>query len=105
MCVRSSAMPTASARSVAAAALRDLNHAFAAHDPADEVLHALADAARAQIAILGPTPNRDRLAWMRTATGERRFPSRDDDSGFADRAVAGTDNPTSVDIDVAFEPD
>ena len=98
-------MPTASARSVAAAALRDLNHAFAAHDPDDELLMGLAGTVRTQIATLDDTPNRDRLALMRAATGERRFPSGDDGSGVADRAVAGTDNPTSVDIDVQFEPD
>ena len=98
-------MPPNPARSLAAAALRDLNHAFAAHDPDDERLLALADIARRQSAALDETPNRDRLALMRAATGERRFPSGDDGSGFADRAVGGADNPTSVDIDVAFEPD
>jgi acyl-coenzyme A thioesterase PaaI-like protein len=97
-------MSPTSARSLAAAALRDLNHAFAAHDPDDERLLALADSARRQTAALDETPNRDRLALMRAAIGERRFPSGDDGSGFADRAVAGADNPTSVDIDVAFEP-
>src|SRR3954470_95000 len=98
-------MAPASARSVAAAALRDLNHAFAAHDADDEQLLALADVARAQTAALDDAPNRDRLALMRAAIGERRFPSDDDLSCFADRAVAGMDNPTSVDIEVVFEPD
>jgi acyl-coenzyme A thioesterase PaaI-like protein len=97
-------MPTNPARSAAAAALRDLNHAFVAHDADDQELLALADLARAQTAGLEKAPNRDRLALMRAATGERRFPSGDDGSGFADRAVGGTDNPASVDIDVAFEP-
>src|SRR3954467_14667040 len=98
-------MAPVSARSVAAAALRDLNHAFVAHDADDEQLLALADVARAQTAALDDAPNRDRLPLMRAAIGERRFPSDDDRSGFADRAVAGMDNPTSVDIEVVFEPD
>jgi acyl-coenzyme A thioesterase PaaI-like protein len=98
-------MPSNPARSAAAAALRDLNHAFVAHDADDEQLLALAGIVRAQTAGLAAAPNRDRLALMRAAIGERRFPAGDDGSGFADRAVGGTDNPASVDIDVAFEPD
>jgi acyl-coenzyme A thioesterase PaaI-like protein len=98
-------MPDASARSVAAAALRDLNHALVAHEPDDETLLAIASEARTHVATLNATPNRDRLAFMRAATQGRRFPGGDDRSGFADRAVAGGDNPGSVDLDVTFDDD
>lgn len=93
------------ARAEAAAALRDLNHAFAAHDPDDEQLHELTRAARAQLATVDRAPRRDRLALMRAASGSGAFPSTSSGSGFSDRAVGGLTNPTSADIEVQFEPD
>ena len=101
--VRCSAMATEDARLDTAAALRDLVHAFAAHDPDDDGMRALAVAARIQTAELDRSPRRDRLALMRAAIGERGFPDLADRSGFSDRAVGGLSNPTSVDIDVRFE--
>jgi acyl-coenzyme A thioesterase PaaI-like protein len=88
----------------AAAALRDLNHAFVAHDPDDEQLREAEHAARALTARLTAAPRRDRLALMRAA-GTGSFPIVTGAAGFADRAVAGAANPTSVDIDVQFEAD
>jgi acyl-coenzyme A thioesterase PaaI-like protein len=96
-------MPPDDARLDAAAALRDLVHAFAAHDPDDDALRALAVVARTETAELSRTPRRDRLALMRASIGERGFPDMSDRSGFSDRAVGGTSNPTSVDLDVRFE--
>jgi acyl-coenzyme A thioesterase PaaI-like protein len=92
------------ARFVAAAALRDLNHAFAAHDPEAGTLEALAEAARAQIEQLTAAPARDRLELMRAPAGEP-FRMLSGGAGFADRAVAGAANPTSIDLDVDYEGD
>jgi acyl-coenzyme A thioesterase PaaI-like protein len=94
-------MSTDDARQDAAAALRDLNHAFATHDADDARLRALATLAREQVAALGATPRRDRLALMRAAGSGTGFPGTDTASGFADRAVGGETNPTSVDLAVA----
>ena len=98
-------MSTDDARTRAAAALRDLNHAFSAHDPDDELLDAVAERARELRDALTTTPTRDRLALMLASAGDDAFPNTNSGSGFADRAVAGAANPTSVDIDVTFEPD
>jgi acyl-coenzyme A thioesterase PaaI-like protein len=92
------------ARFVAAAALRDLNHAFVAHDPEADVLEALTTAARAETEHLTAAPRRDRLALMRTAAGDD-FPVATGGAGFADRAVAGAANPTSIDLDVDYYGD
>jgi acyl-coenzyme A thioesterase PaaI-like protein len=87
----------------AAMALRDLSHAFVAHEPDAATLHDIAAFARATAAQLTATPRRDRLALMRAAAGSDSFPVSDSSSGYADRAVAGAANPTSVDIaDVSF---
>jgi acyl-coenzyme A thioesterase PaaI-like protein len=95
-------MSTEEARMAAAAALRDLNHAFAMQDADDGLLADVARDARALSGALDATPRRDRLARMRASLGDG-FPVADAGSGFNDRAVAGTANPTSVDIDVEFE--
>ena len=59
-------MSTEEVRTDAAAALRDLNHAFAAHDPDDDQLRDIAREARAaRRADSRRTPRRDRLALMR----------------------------------------
>ena len=96
-------MSSEEVRTAAAAALRDLNHAFALQDADDQLLSDLAVDARDRVAALDATPRRDRLALMRASLGHEGFPHGGPGSGFNDRAVAGTANPTSVDIDVAFE--
>ena len=98
------AMPTEETRASAAAALRDLNHAFAAHDADDAQLEELARDARSLIARLDGTPRRDRLALMNASRAAGEFPASTG-SGFGDRAVGGLTNPTSADIDVEFGPD
>jgi acyl-coenzyme A thioesterase PaaI-like protein len=98
-------MSTDQRRIDAAAALRDLNHAFTAHDPDDEQLRTVERDAHALVARLESTKRRDRLALMRAAVGPDSFPITASGSGFADRAVGGAANPTSVDVDVTFEPD
>ena len=92
------------ARFVAAAALRDLNHAFAAHDPETDVLQSLTTAARAETERLLSAPRRDRLAIMRAAATDE-WSLATGGAGFADRAVAGAANPTSVDLDVDYDGD
>jgi acyl-coenzyme A thioesterase PaaI-like protein len=98
-------MSTEQCRIDAAAALRDLNHAFAAHDPDDEQLREIGRDARTLVALLNTAPRRDRLALMRAGLGAGTFPIATAGSGFADRAVGGAANPTSVDVVVTFEPD
>ena len=87
-------------RSEAAAALRDLNHSFVAHDADENANATVAGSARELTQLLDAAPTRDRLALMR---------ARDDGAmggaGFEDRAVAGRANPTSVDLDVRYEGD
>lgn len=98
-------MSTEEARADAATALRDLNHAFAAHDPDDALLQDLARQVREYITQLDNAEHRDRLALMRAATVPGGFPMTTAGSGFADRAVGGLTNPTSADIEVTFETD
>jgi acyl-coenzyme A thioesterase PaaI-like protein len=100
-------------RLAAAAALRDLNHAFVAHDRDDEGLRALADAATDHAAAMRSGARRDRLALMQAARVARAngpavsevMIAAGPGSGFEDRAVAGRANPTSVDLAVEFEGD
>jgi acyl-coenzyme A thioesterase PaaI-like protein len=99
-------MSSDEARAGAAAALRDLSHAFAAHDPVDNELRAIAQIARSLTEQLDEDPPRDRLALMRAAMAagvDPTFPAITAGSGFSDRAVGGATNPTSVDVDVRFE--
>ena len=100
------AMSSDEARSDAAAALRDLIHAFAEHDPDDAELHEIASAATSLTAQLDGTAPRDRMALMRAAITSGTtpsFPEMTAGSGFSDRAVGGATNPTSVDVDIRFE--
>ena len=97
-------------RFVAAAALRDLNHAFVAHDRDDAGLRELAAAATAQAAAMRQGNRRNRLALMqaaRAAATDRStlFVAAGPGSGFEDRAVGGRANPTSVDLEVDYEAD
>jgi acyl-coenzyme A thioesterase PaaI-like protein len=96
---------TEAARTEAAAALRDLVHTFAARDPNDEELRALAVAARVHAAALATSAGRDRLALMRARIVAGGFPAGPGESGFADRAVGGAANPTGVELDVSYEGD
>jgi acyl-coenzyme A thioesterase PaaI-like protein len=99
------------ARLAAAAALRDLNHAFVAHHADEAQLHALTENATRASATLRTGQHRDRLALMRAASAavaaapddSKVFPPATPGSGFSDRAVAGTTNPTSIEIDVDYE--
>lgn len=101
------------ARLAAAAALRSLNHAFVAHDADEAQLRELAARANAGAATLRAGTHRDRLALMRAAAAAAAtstdltggFPPAAAGSGFSDRAVAGTTNPTSIEIDVGYEGD
>jgi acyl-coenzyme A thioesterase PaaI-like protein len=93
-------MPTEATRSDAAASLRDLAHAFAAHDADDDVLRRITEAARALTADVEVAPDRDRLALMR-----RGFEESGMGLGFEDRAVGGASNPTSVDLTVRYDGD
>jgi acyl-coenzyme A thioesterase PaaI-like protein len=98
-------MATDDARLAASAALRDLIHAFAAHDADDGALHALAAIARVQTTEMEAAPRRDRMALMRAAIGERGLPGMASGSGFEDRAVGGRSNPTGVELSVRFDSD
>jgi acyl-coenzyme A thioesterase PaaI-like protein len=93
----------------AAAALRDLNHAFAAADADDDALHAITETARAFAADLDLAPRRDRLELIRAAReraqGATMFEIAQPGSGFEDRAVGGIGNPTSFDFDITHEDD
>jgi acyl-coenzyme A thioesterase PaaI-like protein len=99
------AMQIEEARIDAAAALRNLNHAFVAHDPDVAQLQQIARDARTIVAQLETVKRRDRLALMRAGVGTDSFPSSASSAGFADRAVAGAANPTSIDIEAQFEPE
>jgi acyl-coenzyme A thioesterase PaaI-like protein len=97
-------------RLAAAAALRDLNHAFVAHDRDDEGLDELVAAASDHAAAMRQGPRRDRLALMqaaRAAAAEETtlFVAAGANSGFQDRAVGGRSNPTSVELDGEFVDD
>lgn len=89
------------ARSGAAAALRDLIHAFARHDAEHDALATIAKHARTDVELLRAAPARDRLALMR-----KRPPGGIMGGlGFEDRAVGGQSNPTSVDVTVGNDGD
>lgn len=91
-------MPTEATRSTSAASLRDLAHAFAAHEADDDVLVRITEAARALTDEVDAAPTRDRLALMR-----RGFEESGMGLGFEDRAVGGASNPTSVDLTVRYD--
>ena len=92
-------MRTEEARERSAASLRALNHAFAAHDPADDALASLAETAKELTLLIDEAPTRDRLALMRS----RPEGSILGGSGFEDRAVGGWSNPTGVELEVRFD--
>jgi acyl-coenzyme A thioesterase PaaI-like protein len=93
----------------AAAALRDLIHAFVAHDRDTAGLRELQEFAALQADAMRHGARRDRLALMKAARAAAppgaSFLAGGPGTGFEDRAVAGRANPTSVDLDVTFEGD
>jgi acyl-coenzyme A thioesterase PaaI-like protein len=94
----------------AAAALRDLNHAFVAHDRDGDGLAELTARATEEAAAMRAGPRRDRLALMqaaRAASSDQSsiFVAAGPNSGFQDRAVGGRTNPTSVDFTAEFTDD
>jgi len=94
-------MATEEARLAAAASLRALNHAFAAHDPEDDALAAIRETATELARRVDETPVRDRLALMRTRPDGSVLGGR----GFEDRAVGGWSNPTSLELEVRYDND
>jgi acyl-coenzyme A thioesterase PaaI-like protein len=92
-------MRTEEARERAAASLRALNHAFAAHDPADDALASITEAASALTLLVSKAPTRDRLALMQSSPGGSILGG----SGFEDRAVGGWSNPTGIELEVRFD--
>jgi acyl-coenzyme A thioesterase PaaI-like protein len=98
-------MSTEDARLAAAASLRRLNHAFSAADPDDDTVNTLVRAADELTTRLDGAARRDRMALMRAAYENERFPPEGTRAGFDDRAVAGRANPMSMEIDVTFEKD
>jgi acyl-coenzyme A thioesterase PaaI-like protein len=94
-------MGTEEARTEAANRLRDLIHAFAAHDTDDDGLAAVAKAAAQCTQRVAAAPLRDRLALMR----QRPHGSVMGGLGFEDRAVGGHGNPTGIELEVWPEGD
>ena len=92
-------MGTEEARERAAASLRALSHAFAAHDLTDDALAAIVQTASEVAGWVNLRPARDRLVLMRN----RPDGSVLGGSGFEDRAVGGRANPTSVELEVRHD--
>jgi acyl-coenzyme A thioesterase PaaI-like protein len=92
-------MRTEEAREDAATSLRTLIHTFAAHDPADDGLASIAEAANELTLTIDGAPRRDRLALMRNSPKGSILGG----SGFEDRAVGGRSNPTGVELEVRFD--
>jgi acyl-coenzyme A thioesterase PaaI-like protein len=94
-------METEEARQAAAASLRTLNHAFAAHDLDDDALADITETANELAQRVDHAPKRDRLALMRSRPDGTAMGGR----GFEDRAVGGQSNPTSVELEVRYDDD
>jgi acyl-coenzyme A thioesterase PaaI-like protein len=92
-------MRTEEAREGAAASLRALNHAFVAHEPADDALASITETANELVHLVNEAPTRDRLALMRSSPEGSILGG----SGFEDRAVGGWSNPTGVELEVRFD--
>ncbi len=95
-------------RLAATAALRDLTHAFVAHDRDPAGLRELEATAAREAEAMRRGARRDRLAMMRAAReaappGSNTFASGAPGAGFEDRAVGGRCNPTGVDLQVDWE--
>jgi acyl-coenzyme A thioesterase PaaI-like protein len=94
-------MATEEARLAAAASLRALSHAFAAHDPEDDALAAVTETATDLALRVDEAPVRDRLTLMRSRPDGSVLGGR----GFEDRAVGGWSNPTSIELQVRYDKD
>jgi acyl-coenzyme A thioesterase PaaI-like protein len=94
-------MATEEARLAAAASLRALSHAFAAHDPEDDALEVIKETATDLACRVDEAPVRDRLALMRNRPDGSVLGGR----GFEDRAVGGWSNPTSIELEVRYDND
>jgi acyl-coenzyme A thioesterase PaaI-like protein len=94
-------MGTEEAREGAAASLRALSHAFAAHDLADDALASITETVTELARWVDGAPIRDRLALMRSRPDGSVLGGR----GFEDRAVGGRSNPTSVELEVRYDND
>jgi acyl-coenzyme A thioesterase PaaI-like protein len=94
-------MATEETRAAAAASLRALNHAFAAHDPDDALLTRIDQTATELARGVDEAPRRDRVVLMT----KRAEGSIMGGIGFEDRAVGGSSNPMSVELDVRYEDD
>ena len=94
-------------RTEAAAALRDLVHAFVGHDADDAGLAALRDWARREADALNRNPPRSRRLLMQRAraSAEPAEWKPGASAGFEDRAVAGRANPTGIVFDSWREGD
>lgn len=93
-----------------ARALRDLNHAFVAHDRDAAGLRELQAVAADQVDAMRRGGSRDRLALMQAARaanpgGSFGGTAGGSGSGFEDRAVGGRANPTGVELEVHYEGD
>lgn len=94
-------------RLAAAAALRELNHAFVAHDATPEVLERVAASARRAVADLRGGPRRDRAALLEAHVGRmfRVDPGQPAADGAAnpmtDRAVGGETNPLAAEFELS----
>jgi acyl-coenzyme A thioesterase PaaI-like protein len=98
------------ARLDAAVALRDLNHAFVAHDRDPAGLRELQATAAREAETMRQGIRRDRLAMMLAARaampeGSSPFAGGGSGAGFEDRAVGGRCNPTGVDFEIDWEGD
>jgi acyl-coenzyme A thioesterase PaaI-like protein len=94
-------------RTEAAAALRDLVHAYVGHACDDDALVALRDWARSETAALDRGAPRSRTLLMDRARAAASAEGRPPDSriGFGDRAVGGSSNPMSIELDPWREGD
>src|SRR5204863_8883651 len=92
-------MATEEARMAAAAGLRTLSHAFAAHDPDDDALATIRQTATELAYRVEQTPVRDRPALRRDRPDGSILGGR----GFEDRAVGGWSNPTSLELEVRYD--
>jgi len=91
-------MATEALRTAAAASMRALSHSFTAHEPDDDVLVHIAEAAAELTLEVDGSPARDRLQLMRRGIDESLM-----GLGFEDRAVGGASNPTSVELEVRYD--
>ena len=78
--------------------MRALSHTFTAHEPDDDVLKRIAEAAAELTHEVDGSPARDRLKLMRRGISDSLM-----GLGFEDRAVGGASNPTSVELEVRYD--